>query len=86
MIWTSYRYRATQICINVDDLKSGPNKIASGLQSLMRQDVAAYSDNELFLAQQFHTNFPTQHFRWLQEEDEVANNPGFRCQQILVRY
>jgi hypothetical protein len=39
----------------------------------------------LFLAQ-FHTNFLTRNFKWLQEEDEVAKNPAFRCWQILVRY
>jgi hypothetical protein len=75
--------RATQICININDSKSRPNKIASGLQSMMKEDIA-YLDM-LFLAQ-FHTNFLTQHFQWLQEEDEIAKNPGFRCQQILVRY
>jgi hypothetical protein len=75
--------RATQIIININDSKSCLNKIVSGLQSIMKEDIA-YS-YMLFLAQ-FHTNFLTQHFKWLQEEDEVAKNPGFRCQQILVRY
>jgi hypothetical protein len=73
--------RATQIIININDSKSRLNKIASGLQSIMKEDIA-YS-YMLFLAQ-FHTGFLTQHFKWLQEEDEVAKNPGFRCQQILV--
>jgi hypothetical protein len=75
--------RATQICININDSKSCPNKIASGLRSLMKQDVT-YSD--MFFLAQFHTDFLTEHFKWLQEEDEVANKPGFRCRQILVRY
>jgi hypothetical protein len=75
--------RATQIIINLNDSKSRPDKIASGLQSIMKEDIA-YSDM-LFLAQ-FHTGFLTQHFKWLQEEDEVAKNPGFRCRQILVQY
>jgi hypothetical protein len=75
--------RATQICININDSKSRPNKNASGLQSMMKEDIA-YSDM-LFLAQ-FHTDFLTQHFQWLQEEDEIAKNPGFRCRKILVRY
>jgi hypothetical protein len=44
----------------------------------MKEDIA-YSDMA-----QFHTNFLTQHFKWLQEEDEVANNPGLYCQKILV--
>jgi hypothetical protein len=65
--------RATQIIINLNDSKSRPNKIASGLQFIMKEDIA-YSDM-LFLAQ-FHTGFPIQHFKWLQEEDEVAKNPG----------
>jgi hypothetical protein len=40
----------------------------------------------LFLAQ-FHTNFLAQHFKWLQEADEVEKKPpGFHCGQILVRY
>jgi hypothetical protein len=75
--------RATQIIINFNDSKSRLNKIASGLQSIMKEDIT-YSDM-LFLAQS-HTNFLTQHFKWLQEEDEVVQNPGFRCRQILVRY
>jgi hypothetical protein len=75
--------RATQIIININDSKSRPNKIASGLQSIMKEHIA-YS-NMLFLAQ-FHLDFLTQHFKGLQEEDEVAKNPGFHCQQILVRY
>ena len=58
--------RATQICININDSKSRPNKIASGLQSMMKEDIA-YSDM-LFLAQ-FHTGFLTEHFDWLQGED-----------------
>jgi hypothetical protein len=74
--------RATQICININDSKSCPNKIASGLQSMMKEDIA-YSD-VLFWAQ-FHTDFLMQRFRWLQEEDKIAKNPGFRCWQILVR-
>ncbi len=73
--------RATQICININDSKSRPNKIASGLQSMMKEDIA-YLDM-LFLAQ-FHTGFLTQYFQWLQEEDKIAKNPGFRCRQILV--
>jgi hypothetical protein len=60
--------RATHIIINLNDSKSCPNKIASGLQSIMKKDIA-YSDI-LFLAQ-FHTGFPTQHFKWLQEEDRL---------------
>jgi hypothetical protein len=75
--------RATQICININDSKSRPNKIASGLQFLMKQGVA-YS-NMLFLVQ-FHNDFLTQHFKWLQEEDEFAKTPGFCCRKILVRY
>jgi hypothetical protein len=50
---------------------------------MMKEDIA-YSDM-LFLAQ-FHTDFLTHHFQWLQEEDEIAKNPGFRCRKILVRY
>jgi hypothetical protein len=75
--------RATQICINIYNAKAKPNIIASGLQSLMKQDIA-YSDT-LFLAQ-FHKDFLTQHFEWLQAVDEVAKKPGFRSRQILVRY
>jgi hypothetical protein len=66
--------RATQICININDSKSRPNKIASGLQSMMKEAMA-YSDM-LFLAQ-FHTDFLNQHSQWLQEEDKIAKNPGF---------
>jgi hypothetical protein len=50
---------------------------------MMKEDIA-YSDMS-FLAQ-FHTDFLTQHFQWLQEEDKIAKNPGFHCRQILVRY
>jgi hypothetical protein len=76
--------RATQIhSINSNNADSKPNKIASGLQSLMKQDIA-YSDM-LFLAQ-FHEDWLTQHFQWLQAVDDVAKNPGFRSRQILVRY
>jgi hypothetical protein len=50
---------------------------------MMKEDIP-YLDM-LFLAQ-FHTDFLTQHFQWLQEEDEIAKNPGFRCWQILVGY
>jgi hypothetical protein len=49
----------------------------------MKQDVA-YSD--MLILAQFHTDFLTEHFKWLQEEDEIAKKPGFRCRQILVRY
>jgi hypothetical protein len=35
--------RATQICMNSNSADSKPNKIASGLQSLMKLDIA-YSD------------------------------------------
>jgi hypothetical protein len=72
--------RATQICININDSKSRPNKIASGLQPLMKQDVT-YSDM-LFLAQ-FHDDFLGQHFKWLQEEDEIVKKPGFHVAKIL---
>jgi hypothetical protein len=75
--------RATQICINSNNADSKPNKIASGLQSLMKQDIA-YSDM-LFLAQ-FHEDWLTQHFQWLQAVDDVAKKPGFRSRQILVRH
>jgi hypothetical protein len=34
---------ATQMCVNGNNSDSKPNKIASGLQSLMKQDIA-YSD------------------------------------------
>jgi hypothetical protein len=43
----------TQICININNSKSCPYKIASGLQLLMNQDVA--HSEMLFLAQ-FHTS------------------------------
>ena len=75
--------RATQICINTNNADSKPNKIASGLQSLMKQDIA-YSDM-LFLAQ-FHTDWLTEHFEWLQAVDVLSKKPGFRSRQILVRY
>jgi hypothetical protein len=49
----------------------------------MKQDIA-YSDM-LFLAQ-FHEDWLTQHFQWLQALDDVAKKPGFRSRQILVRH
>jgi hypothetical protein len=76
--------RATQICINSNNADSKPNKIASaGLQSLMKQDIAC--SDMLFLAQ-FHEDWLTQHFQWLQAVDDVAKKPGFRSRQILVRH
>jgi hypothetical protein len=68
--------RATQICVNSNNADSKPNKIASGLQSLMKQDIA-YSDM-LFLAQ-FHADWLTQHFQWLQAVDDVAKKPHQRA-------
>jgi hypothetical protein len=62
--------RATQICININDPKSCLDKIASCLQSMMKEDIT-YSSDMLFLAQ-FHTGFLTQHFQWLQEEELVV--------------
>jgi hypothetical protein len=41
--------RASQICVNMNNANAEPNKIASGLQSLMKQDVAHL--DMLFLAQ-----------------------------------
>ena len=49
----------------------------------MKQDIAC--SNILFLAQ-FHRDFLTQHFEWLQAVDHVAKKPGFRSRQILVRH
>jgi hypothetical protein len=74
--------RATQIAININDSESCPNKIASGLQLLLKESVACSA--LLFLAQ-FHMNFLAQHFKWFQEEDEVAKKPSFRPWQILVQ-
>jgi hypothetical protein len=74
--------RATQIIINLNDSKSRPNKIASGLQSSIMKEDITYCDM-LFLAQ-FHTGIITQCFKWLQEEDEVPKNPGFRWQTQLL--
>jgi hypothetical protein len=51
---------ATQIYFNINDSKSRPDKIASGLQSVMKEDIAY--PYMLFLAQ-FHTDFLTQHFQ-----------------------
>jgi hypothetical protein len=53
--------------------------------------VAAISDEaghclfgHAFLAQ-FHEDWFTHHFQWLQAVDDVAKKPGFRSRQILVR-
>jgi hypothetical protein len=34
---------------------------------------------------QFHEDWLTQHFQWLQAVDDVAKKPGFWSRQILVR-
>jgi hypothetical protein len=81
---TNYRtvLRATQMCVNTNNADSRPNKIASGLQSLMKEDVAC--SDMLFLAQ-IHQDWLTKHFEWLQGVDDVAKKPGFRSRQMLVR-
>jgi hypothetical protein len=70
--------------MNANNHNSRPNKIASGLQSLMKEDVAC--SDMLFLAQ-FHQDWLTEHFKWLQGVDDVAEKPGFRsCQTLLQRH
>jgi hypothetical protein len=73
---------ASQICINTNNPNAKPNKIASGLQSLMMQDVACL--DMLFLAL-FHSNFLTKDFEWPQAVDAVASR-GCGCQQTWIPF
>lgn len=59
------------------------NKIASGLHSLMKEDMV-YSD--LCLLADFHTAFLNRHFKWLQRADPAVGEPGFLTVHVLHRY
>ena len=73
----------SQMIINSHDSKSRANTIASGLNSLMQEPVLQV---ELALLKGFHEAFIFEHFRFLQDTDEVSKHSGFRAQHILVRY
>jgi hypothetical protein len=60
------------------------NKIASGVQALMRTEQVK---SDVHLIHAYHSHFLASHFSWLQKGDkELGGKPGFLNRHIAVRY
>jgi hypothetical protein len=76
-------FRLTQTIINLHGSDSKPNKIASGLQSMMRSREF-YTD--LCFMRGFHLAFMNNHFKWLQDTDDLTKHHGFWSHHMLTSY
>ena len=71
-----------QIIINTYDSNSKPNKIASGLQPLLKEPEI-FSD--LALIKCYHAAYFGKHMAWLMQSKDLTK-PAFQSHQMAVRY
>jgi len=75
--------RACQIIINRHKSDSKPNKIASGLFSLMTNPSNLA---DLALIKCFNGSFIRRHLDWMQSNVDLSGAPGFQAHQMAIRY
>ena len=83
--WIHYLsiFRATQVVINLYPSNAKPNKIASGLHSLMLEPIFFC---QLAFIKSFHLAFLHPHMQWLMENLDLSRSHGFQCHQMVARY
>ena len=83
--WIHYLsiFRCTQVVINLYPSNAKPNKIASGLHSLMLEPVFF---SQLAFIKCFHIEFLHPHMQWLMANLDLSQSHGFQCHQMVCRY